>query len=176
MHMHVFVFHFLNVWMTKIMLSTDLNYFSFKATILTSFFSKNERKTKTTLCDFEFKIAYDTWNTINSNQIQWKNCNRLWKRGRFFSLMENDTCDTFKSKDDSSIKLLFAKENCKWRKIHKNIHNSLKNGGWIMQRKQFSTVVYWSQTAKLLNKAEDNEEKTKIWRQKESYLMITPVT
>ena len=46
-----------------------------------------------------------------------------------FSLTENDTCDTFKSKDDSSIKLLFAKENCKWIKIHKNIHNSLYNGG-----------------------------------------------
>jgi len=30
----------------------------------------------------------------------------------FFST-ENDTFDTFKSKDDSSIKLLFAKENCK---------------------------------------------------------------
>lgn len=30
-----------------------------------------------------------------------------------FSLTENDTCDTFKSKDDSSIKLLFVKENCK---------------------------------------------------------------
>ena len=30
-----------------------------------------------------------------------------------FFLTENDTCDTFKSKDDSSIKLLFAHENCK---------------------------------------------------------------
>ena len=30
-----------------------------------------------------------------------------------FSLTENDTCDTFKSKDDNSIKLLFVKENCK---------------------------------------------------------------
>ena len=30
-----------------------------------------------------------------------------------FSLTENDTCNTFKSEDDSSIKLLFAKENYK---------------------------------------------------------------
>lgn len=30
-----------------------------------------------------------------------------------FSLTKNDTCNTFKSKDNSSTKLLFAKENCK---------------------------------------------------------------
>ena len=30
-----------------------------------------------------------------------------------FFLTENDSCDTFESKDDSLIKLLFAKENCK---------------------------------------------------------------
>ena len=45
-----------------------------------------------------------------------------------------------------------------------------------MQMKGVSIVIYWSQTSKLLNKAEDNEEKTKIWRQKQSYLIIAPVT
>jgi len=30
-----------------------------------------------------------------------------------FFLIENDTCDTFKSKYDGLIKLLLAKENCK---------------------------------------------------------------
>ena len=45
-----------------------------------------------------------------------------------------------------------------------------------MKRKGVSTVVYCSQTAKLLNKAEDNEEKTEIQRQKQSYLIIAPVT
>ena len=36
---------------------------SFKATVLTIFFSKNESKAKTTLCDFELKTAFDTRNT-----------------------------------------------------------------------------------------------------------------
>jgi len=36
-----------------------------------------------------------------------------------FFLTQNDSCDTFESKDDSLIKLLFAKEDCKWWKIHK---------------------------------------------------------
>lgn len=103
--------------------------FFFQSDSTNNFFSKNERKTKMTLCDFEFKISFDTRNTINSNQIQLQKCNRLSKKGRLFSLTENDSCDTFKSKDDSSIKLLFGKENCKWWKIHKNIHNYSNNGG-----------------------------------------------
>ena len=43
--------------------------FSFKATFLTISF-QNERKTKTTLFDFELKIVFDTLNTNNSNQVQ----------------------------------------------------------------------------------------------------------
>ena len=41
-----------------------------------------------------------------------------------FSLTENDSCDTFKSKEDSSIKLLFVKT-VNDEKYIKNIHNSL---------------------------------------------------
>ena len=42
--------------------------FSFKATFLTICFQK-ERKTKTTLFDFELKNVFDTSNTNNSNQV-----------------------------------------------------------------------------------------------------------
>jgi len=48
------------------------------------------------------------------------------------------------------------------------IKNTLKtfiipsDGGGITQRKMVSTEIYRSQTTKLLNKGEDNEEKTKI--------------
>ena len=94
----------------------------------------------------------------------------------FFSLIENDTCNTSKSKYDNSITLLFVKENCKWRTIHKNIHNSLYYGGGIMQRKGISTVVYWSQTVKPLTKAKESEHKTKIWEQKRYYLTSAPAT
>ena len=45
-----------------------------------------------------------------------------------------------------------------------------------MQRKGVSIVVYLSQTAKLLNKAEESEQKTKIWKQKKSYMIIAPIT
>ena len=124
MHMHV-VFRFLNVWMTKRTLSIDLNYSSFTAIVLTILFSKMKGRPRRHFAISNSKIAFDIWNTINSNQIQWQKCNRLSKRGGLFSLTENDTCDTFKSKDDSLIKLLFVKENCKWWKIHKNIHNYL---------------------------------------------------
>ena len=61
-----------------------------------------------------------------------------------FFLTQNDSYDTFESKDDSSIKLLFAKEDCKWWKIHKKHSQFSSNGGWIMQRKRVSTVIYWS--------------------------------
>ena len=45
-----------------------------------------------------------------------------------------------------------------------------------MQREGVSTMVYWSETTKLLNKTKDTEEKTKIWRQKQSHSIIAPVT
>ena len=45
-----------------------------------------------------------------------------------------------------------------------------------MKRKGVSTVVYSSQKSKLLNKADESEQKTKIWKQKKSYLISTPVT
>ena len=54
-------------------LSTDLNYL-LQSDTLTIFF-QNERKTKMTLFDFEYKTNFDTLNTNNSNQIQWKKYN-----------------------------------------------------------------------------------------------------
>ena len=129
MHMHVFVFNFLNVWMTRRMLSTNLNYLFFQSDSTNNFLfkrrkeeeddtlqfqiqktkgrlrryfvisnSKNERKTtlwfriqkmkgrlrwhfvisnlknktkaKSDTFKFNLKTAFDTWNTINSNQIR----------------------------------------------------------------------------------------------------------
>ena len=55
MHMHVFVFRFLNVWMKKIMLHTNQNYL-FKATVSTIFSSKNEKKTRRRFAILNWKL------------------------------------------------------------------------------------------------------------------------
>ena len=54
-------------------------------------------------------------------------------------MTENDTCDTFKSRNDSTITLLFCKGELKMtQQIHKNIYSSLHNGGGIKVRKGVS--------------------------------------
>ena len=54
-------------------------------------------------------------------------------------MTENDTCDTFKSRNDSTITLLLCKGELKMtQKIHKNIYSSLHNGGGITARKGVS--------------------------------------
>ena len=85
--MHVFVFCFLNVWMIKIMLSKIWTIFSFNVTILTIFFSKtkgrrrrhfaisnskNERRTKMILCDFEFKKQKEDYFVISNSKNERK--------------------------------------------------------------------------------------------------------
>ena len=73
--MHVFFFSFLDVRDEKKKTKYIFELFSFKATVLTIFSSKNERKTTMTLCDFEFKTTFNTLNTNDLNQIQWQKCN-----------------------------------------------------------------------------------------------------
>ena len=54
-------------------------------------------------------------------------------------MTENDTCETFKSRNDSTITLLVCKGELKMtQKIHKNIYSSLHNGGGITARKGVS--------------------------------------
>ncbi len=54
-------------------------------------------------------------------------------------MTENDTCDTFKSKDDNTITLLFTKDNWKWlNKYTKTFTVLLHNGGGISARKGVS--------------------------------------
>ena len=54
-------------------------------------------------------------------------------------MTENDTCDTFKSRNDSTITLIFFKGELKMtQKIHKNIYSFLHNGGRITARKGVS--------------------------------------
>jgi len=54
-------------------------------------------------------------------------------------MIENDTCDTFKSRNDSAITLLLCKGELKMtQKIQKNIYSSLHNGGGITARKRVS--------------------------------------
>lgn len=151
MHMHVFVFHFLNVWMTKRTLSTNLNYL-FKATVLTNFSSKQNDTLRfwienlfSTLEKLLIQIKYKS-NSIIDHQKQYGSL--LWLK---MTLPNQETIVW--------LRYFFVKENWKWHTIHKNIHNSLHNGGGIMERKGVSTEVYWSQTAKLLNRTEESEEK-----------------
>ena len=54
-------------------------------------------------------------------------------------MIENDTCNTFKSRNDSTIALLICKGELKMtQKIHKNIYSYLHNGGRIIARKWVS--------------------------------------
>lgn len=54
-------------------------------------------------------------------------------------MIENNTCDTFKSRNDSTITLHLCKGELKMtQKIHKNIYSSLHNGGGITARKGVS--------------------------------------
>ena len=54
-------------------------------------------------------------------------------------MTENDTCDTFKSRNDSTITLLFCKGELKMtQQIHKNTYSSLHNGSGISARKGVS--------------------------------------
>ena len=56
-------------------------------------------------------------------------------------MTENDTCDTFKSRNDSTITLLLCRGELKTtQKIHKNIYSSLHNRGGIMARKGVSNI------------------------------------
>ena len=50
-------------------------------------------------------------------------------------MTENDTCDTFKSRNDNTITLLLCKRELKMAQNTKNIYSSLHNGGGIMARK-----------------------------------------
>ena len=116
MHMHVLFFSFLNVRMTKIKQSIDLNYIFSKVTILTIFFSKMKVKPRRHFAILNLKLL----STLEILMIQIKYNGKSvidYLKEEFFVtlffLIEKDTCDTFKSKDDSSIKLLFAKDNCK---------------------------------------------------------------
>ena len=95
-------------------LSIDLKYFLQSDT--STIYFQNERKTKTTLsilngnlCStlqiLTIQIKYNGKSTID--YLEEDDFTTL-----FFST-HNDSCNTFESKDDSSIKLLFAKENCK---------------------------------------------------------------
>ena len=54
-------------------------------------------------------------------------------------MTKNDTCDTFKSRNDSTITLLLCKGELKMtQKIHEKIYNSLHNGGRITTMKGVS--------------------------------------
>ena len=54
-------------------------------------------------------------------------------------MIENDTCDTFKSRNDSTITLLLCKGELKMtQKYIKKFYSSLHNGGGITVRKGVS--------------------------------------
>ena len=121
-------FSFLNVRMTKTKLCIGLNYLFSKWHFSNFLFKKTKGRLRR---HFQFWLENYFWH-FKELMIQIKYNSKsvidYLKEEDFttlFSLTENDTYDTFKSKDNSLIKLLFAKENCKWWKIHKNIHNSL---------------------------------------------------
>lgn len=62
------------------------------------------------------KIVFDTLNTNELNQAQWKKYSQLSIRGRLYDillLIQNDNYNTY-IKNDSSVKLLSAKEDYKW--------------------------------------------------------------
>ena len=158
-------------------LSTDLNYFLQSDTLTISF--QNKRKTKMTLFDFESKIAFDIWNTNNFKiKYKWQKYNQLSRRGILYDtlfLIQNDDYDTC-IKDDSSIRLLLTKEDCKWLTNTQKHLQFLTDGGWNMWRKKVSKRRYWSCTTKLLNKFENKETKPNFQRRNQYHSIITPTT
>ena len=114
-------FSFLSVWMTKRKLSRNLNYF-YSNRHFNNLFSKMKGRLRWHF-HFWMEKCFRHFKGLAS-QIKYygKSVIDYLKEEYFttlFFLTENDSCDTFESKDDSSIKLLFAKEDCKWWKIHK---------------------------------------------------------
>ena len=160
MHMHVFVFSVLNMWMIKrkLMHKSEL---LFKRQLLTSFFSRQNEdnddtlrfgieKLLSTLKKLLIQIKYKSNSVINypeqSNSL-------LWLKTTLATLSNQETT--------VQLRYFFVKENWKGLKIRKLFYSSLHNGGRIMARKGVSTEVYWQQTAKLLNRVEKSEEKPK---------------
>ena len=114
-HACIYFFSFLNVRMTKRKLSTDPNY-PFSKRHFINFFSETKGRLRSR---FQFRLE-NYFQHFKELTIQIKyngksviNYQKEEDSTTLFSFTENDTCDTFKPKDNSSIKLLFAKENCK---------------------------------------------------------------
>ena len=135
--MHVFVFSLLNVWMIKRKLSANLNYF-FKATLLTSFFSRQNEDNDDTL-RFGIENLLSTLEKLliqikyKSNSVidyQEQSNSLLWLKTTLVTLPNQETT--------VQLRYFFVKENWKWLTIHKNIYSSLHNGGGIMARKGVS--------------------------------------
>ena len=86
-------------------------------------------------------------------------------------MTENDTCDTFKSRNDSTITLLFAKENWKWlNKYTKTFTVLLHNGGGIISKERGFKQRYtdyrqqnsWIEL-KRMNTETKTEEQCLVW-------------
>ena len=137
MHMHVFVFSLLNVWMIKRKLSANLNYFP-KRQLLTNFFSKQNEDNDDTLL-FGIENLLSTLEKIPI-QIKYKSNSVIDYQEQLDSLLWLKTTLATLSNQETTVQLryFFVKENWKWLKIHKNIYSSLHNGGGIMARKGVS--------------------------------------
>ena len=140
----------------------------FKATLLTSFFwRQNEDNDDTLLFGIEnllstlekllIQIKYKSNSVID---YQEQPDSLLWLKTTLATLPNQETT--------VQLRYFFVKENWKWLTIHKNIYSSLHNGGRIMARKGVSTEVYWLQATKLLNRAEKSEHRNQNLRAKEA--------
>ena len=136
MHMHVFVFSLLNVWMIKRKLSAI--WIIFKVTLLTSFFSRQNEDNDDT---FRFGIE-NLLSTLEKLliQIKYKSNSVIDYQEQSDSLLWLKTTLATLSNQETTVQLryFFVKENWKWLTIHKNIYSSLHNGGRIMARKGVS--------------------------------------
>ena len=140
MQMHVFFFIPLMWGMPKRELSIDLKHFT-QSDISTIFFSKWKGRLNET---FQFRIenAFNTSNNNKSDQIQIKKFNRLPRERRLNATSLFNTkmivMTLLSIKNDSSIRLLLIKDDCKWWKIHKKKItnpdqwrlNNVKEGGF----------------------------------------------
>ena len=110
----------------------------FKATLLTSFFSRqNEENDDTlrfgienlllTLEKLLIQIKYKSNSVID---YQEQSDSLLWLKTTLATLPNQETT--------VQLRYFFVKENWKWLTIHKNIYSSLHNGGGIMARKGVS--------------------------------------
>jgi len=133
----------------------------FKATLLTSFFSRQNEDNDDTLwfrienllSMLEKLLIQFKYKSNNVIDYQEQSDSLLWLKTKLATLPNQEMT--------VQLCYFFVKENWEWLTIHKNVYSSLHNRGRIMERKGVYSEVYWLQTAKLLNRAEKSEKKPK---------------